>query len=396
MNGSEHRQLRILLIIDSYPPILGGSEIEAQRVSAALLRRGHKVKVLCAGGPPMPPVREWVDPEGVPVGILTRHTRGRWKDMAFALEVAYEIWKGRKRYDIVYFLMQGLQVATGLPTARFLGKVTVMKIAGSGVVAFMRRSRFGRLELDWMRKWKTPLMVLNEGMIEEALADGFTREQLIWTPNPVDTDHFHPAEPADIAEWRTRHGIAPDAQVIIYVGRLAPEKGLQPLLEGFAVAMKQAPRALLLLVGDGPTRPALEEMARQIDPSLSRIRFAGRAPIADVPRWLQASDLFALTSPSEGFACALVEAMSVGLPSVASAIPANLQLVEDGVHGLTVPWNDENAIGNAMLRLMADPEMRHRMGAAARARVVENYSTDTVLSFYEKTFSRLIDEARTR
>ena len=57
-------RVRVLLISDSYPPVLGGSEIEAQRVSAAMIRRGHRVQVLCAGGPPMPEVRDWVDPWG--------------------------------------------------------------------------------------------------------------------------------------------------------------------------------------------------------------------------------------------------------------------------------------------------------------------------------------------
>lgn len=386
--------LRILLVIDTYPPVLGGSEIEAQRVSAALIRRGHQVRVLCAGGPPMPPVRDWTDPEGVPVSILTRHSRGLWKDRLFALEVAWAIWLGRERYDLVYFLMQGLQVALGLPLARILGMPSILKIAGSGVVAFMRRSRFGRIELDWMQKWKIPLMVLNEGMIEEAVADGFTRDQLIWTPNPVDIETFRPPLAGEREQWRETHGIPQDAAVIVYVGRLAPEKGLQGLLQGFGVAMKSVPQAMLVLVGDGPTRPHLEEMARGIDPAMRHIRFAGRAPIAEVPCWLRASDMFALTSPSEGFPCALVEAMSAGLPSVVSHIPANLQLVDDGVHGLTVQWDDAESIGRALVRLTEDPGLRSSMGREARARAVANYSTETVLSFYEKTFSRVIASAR--
>jgi len=79
MKGPADR-VRVLLISDSYPPVLGGSEVEAQRVSAALIRRGHSVHVLCAGGPPMPDVRDWVDPAGVPVSILTRHSRGVRKE----------------------------------------------------------------------------------------------------------------------------------------------------------------------------------------------------------------------------------------------------------------------------------------------------------------------------
>jgi glycosyltransferase involved in cell wall biosynthesis len=383
-------RLRILLIIDSYPPHLGGSEIEAQRVSAGLIRRGHQVEVLCAGGPPMPRVREWTDPEGVPVSILTRNSRGSWKDRVFALEVARQLWRRRKRYDIVYFLMQGLQVASGLPVARLLGKPMAMKIAGSGVIPLMRSSRAGRWELDWMRDWRITLLLLNEGMMEEAVADGFAREQLVWMPNPVDVAVFRPATPSERLAWRAGHGLAADARVAVYVGRLSREKGLPGLLKGFAVAARQVPDSVLLLVGDGPIRADLEALAAELALEPGQIRFAGRAAISDVPGWLTAADAFALTSPSEGFPCALVEAMAAGLPSVVSAIPANLQLIEDGVHGLTVTWNDAEAIGGALLRLFRDAQLCSAMGTAARERSVANYSMDVVLELYEKLFANII------
>ena len=108
------KPLSLLLISDSYPPVMGGSEVEAQRIASAMIRRGHRVQVLCAGGPPMPAVREWVDPAGVPVRILTRRSRGRWKDLFFAMEVAWALWRDRNRYDVVYFLMQGLHLADRL------------------------------------------------------------------------------------------------------------------------------------------------------------------------------------------------------------------------------------------------------------------------------------------
>jgi glycosyltransferase involved in cell wall biosynthesis len=390
MNASPARKpVRILLICDSYPPVMGGSEIEAQRVSAALIRRGYQVRVLCAGGPPMPPHRDWVDPAGVPVTILTRRSRGRWKDWVFAAEVSRFIWSQRRSYDVVYFLMQGLHLAAGLPLAHFLKKPIVVKIAGSSVIPIMRKSRAGRLELDWMQRWRVPVMVLNTGMVEEALADGFARDQIVWMPNPVDPDDFRPARPGESEAWRESHGIPASAPVVIYVGRLSREKGLPSLVGGFARAALKAPEALLLLVGDGASRPELEALANRLGMNAGQIRFVGRVPAEEIPFWLRASDIYSLTSPSEGFPCALLEAMSAGVSSVVSAIPANLQLVEEGVHGLTVPYDDEEQIGEAFLKLFSDAGLRKSMGGAARERVVDNYSTDKVIDRYETLFQCL-------
>jgi glycosyltransferase involved in cell wall biosynthesis len=384
------RPVSVLLICDSYPPVIGGSEIEAQRVSSALIKRGHRVQVLCAGGPPMPPVRDWVDPAGVPVRILTRRSRGRAKDFVFALEVAWAIWSGRRRYDVVYFLMQGLHLAAGLPVAHWLGKPIVMKFGGSGVIPLMRRSRAGRVELDWLRRWAARLMVLNEGMIEEGIADGFQRQQFTWMPNPVDVSEFRPAQPGETAPWRAQYGIPLQACVTIYVGRLSPEKGLPGLLRGFVLTARSSPDAMLVLVGDGPQRAELEALAGQLQLGPDRIRFIGRVNVTEVPFWLRSSDLFALTSPSEGFSCALLEAMATGLASVVSDIPANRQLIDPGIHGLTVPFGDESSIGEALLRLSGDPSLRKRMGEAARNRAIDNYSTSRVVECYETLLSEVL------
>jgi len=380
----------LLLISDSYPPVVGGSEIEAQRVASALIKRGHDVQVLCAGGPPMPELRDWIDPAGVPVRILTRRSRGRAKDFVFAWGVARAIWSGRERYDVVYFLMQGLHLAAGLPVARWLGKPIVMKFGGSGVIPLMRSSRAGRVELGWLRKWAARLMVLNDAMIEEGIADGFQRQQFTWMPNPVDVSEFRPAEPGETAAWRTQHGIPVRACVTIYVGRLSSEKGLPGLLRGFAQTARRSPDAILVLVGDGAQRAELEALAGQLGLGSDRIRFIGRVDVTQVPFWLRSSDIFALTSPSEGFSCALLEAMAAGLASVVSDIPANRQLIDPEVHGLTVPFGDDSSIGEALLRLSSDPDSRKRMGKAARDRVVENYSTIRVVARYETLLAEVM------
>ena len=382
----------LIVVSHSYPPVLGGSEIEAQRVCAALIRRGHRVTVLCAGGPPMPDTAQWLDPAGVPVRIFARRFRGRPRDYVFALGVAWTLFQERRNYQLVYFLMQGLHLATGLPVARWLGKAIVMKVSGSSIVTTMRRSWIGRLELRWLQAWACRVMILNEGMAEEARAAGFEPRRLLWMPNPVDTDAFAPCGGGRRREMRARLGIPAEAAVVIFAGRLAPEKELSSLIGAFEAVVRRMPGALLILLGDGPSRASLEERARQLGLSAS-VRFAGNQPAAGVPGWLQAGDLFTLVSSNEGFPCSLVEAMSAGMASVVSDIPANAQLIDSGVHGLRVPVGDEARIAEAIAGLLGDPESRARMGTAARRRAAENYSTDKVVGRYEDLFEEALRAA---
>ncbi len=394
MSSATGKPTSLLLICSSYPPVIGGSELEAQRVSAALIRRGYRITVVCAGGDPMPPVRDWVDPEGVPVRIYAGHWRGRPKNIVFALRVAAMLLWERRNYQLVYFLMQGLHLAAGLPVARFLRKPILMKIGGSGVIPLMTRSLSGRLELKWLRGWAHRVMILNEGMREEAIRECFTPEKLYWMPNPVDTDEFAPCGDGERARLRLDLGIPPKAPVVLYVGRLAPEKALPALLDAFARVVRRIPSAMLLLVGDGPLRSSLAEQAGQLGLTEGNLRFAGLVEPAKVPVWMRIADIFALVSYSEGFACALLEAMSTGLPSVVSDITANRQLIEGGHHGLLTPAGDPDAIAAAIMNLLENAPLRASMGQAARQRVAENYAIAKVADRYESLIRETLATAR--
>lgn len=383
------RPISLLLVIRSYPPVLGGSEIEAQRVCAALLARGYRVTVLCAGGPPMPEVSHWIDQVGVPVRIFGSRWPDRFRDYVFAVGVAWTLLKERRRYQLVYFLMQGLHLAAGLLIARLLAKPSVMKVSGSGIIPQMQKSQLGRLELHWLQKWSRRVMVLNQGMVEEAIAAGFHPEQLLWMPNPVDTRDFAPCGREQRKELRARLCVPYQARIVIFIGRLAPEKELQSLIGGFAVTIRHAPQSLLVVVGDGPARQDLEDQVNRLKLA-ANVRFTGRQTVREVREWLQVSDVFALVSSNEGFPCSLVEAMSVGLPSVVSNIRGTTQLIDHGIHGLRVEVDDVAAIGEALSCLLADEVARSRMGIAARQRAVDHYSLDEVADRYEALFSEAL------
>lgn len=338
----------------------------------------------------MPPVRDWMDPFGVPVTILTKRSRHRLRDILFAVGVAAEIFRCRRTVDLVYFLMQGLHLALALPVCIVLGIPVVMKISGSGVIPMMQKSVLGRLELWLLRRWASRVMVLNAGMVAESVAAGFTPSLLTLMPNPVDTTEFYPPTGDDVASIRHRYGLKQDYGVVVYTGRLSPEKGVENLCRSFVRALEMTPKAQLFLVGDGPSRSSLEVLAKSLGLDHGKIVFAGRVDAGGVANALRCSDIFALLSPSEGFSCSLVEAMASGLPSVVSDITANRQLVESGVHGLLVSHESPDQIAGALSRLLADAALRQSMGSAARARAVQSYSTDNVIDLYERIFCAVL------
>jgi glycosyltransferase involved in cell wall biosynthesis len=338
----------------------------------------------------MPPLANWTDPCDIPVRIIGKRP-GRWGDYAYALGAAWTLYEDRGKYDVVYFLMTGLQLATGLPMAVLLGKPVVVKFSGSNEVRKVPKSLLGRMEIRFIDWWARRIMVLNDGMVQETREVGLDQSKVMWMPNPVDVAEFRPAGKEQRRQLRDQLGVAETRKVVLYVGRLSPEKELASLLGGYARMREEHPDALLVLVGDGPEGSRLNAMAKASGIE-SSVRFTGRLPIESVLGWMRAADAFALVSSLEGFPCSLEEAMAVGLPSVVSDIPANRQLVTHGVEGLAVPVGNEQAIGEALCELFKDPARSTEMGLAARAEVEANYSTDKVTDLYEKVFWEMVED----
>jgi glycosyltransferase involved in cell wall biosynthesis len=183
--------------------------------------------------------------------------------------------------------------------------------------------------------------------------------------------------------------IAPETPLVVFVGRLDTQKELPWLLGAFQLVVKERPRATLVLVGDGPLRAQIVQLAKSLGID-SNLILTGRLDAAGVLKWLHASDVFTMVSAVEGLPCSLIEAMSTGLPALVSEIPAHTQLVDTEIHGLVTPMGNLEAIARGLIRLLDDSEMRARMGAAARRRILDQYATPRVVSCYETLFREVL------
>jgi sugar transferase (PEP-CTERM/EpsH1 system associated) len=208
--------------------------------------------------------------------------------------------------------------------------------------------------------------------------------KVVVIPNGVDSDEFRPS--VDRASARARLQLPREAFVIGCVARLAPEKGHETLLRAFAAFRSIKPDAHLVLLGDGPSRPRLEELA-------SELRLGGAAHFAgtrdDVAQVLHAFDVFALASRTEGIALTLLEAACAGLPIVATRVGGTPEIVVDGETGLLVRADDPRGLTNALLRVAQDPAAQ-AMGLRGRARIIERFGVDEMVRGYERLYDKVL------
>ena len=219
--------------------------------------------------------------------------------------------------------------------------------------------------------------------------------------NGVDVDRFRP-----VAERPPR--------AILFTGRLAPDKGVHVLCDAFRLVRRRVPDATLELVGpeapvaremqvdlsDDPRVRALdrfyggsyvEELRRRLGDDLPAVRFTGRVAAADMPAVYGRGAVSVLPSLEEAFGLPLAEAMASGLPTVASRVGGMPELVVDGETGLLVPPDDAGALADALVRLLEDPPLAIRLGAAGRARGERQFSWDAVAERALDLYRPLID-----
>jgi glycosyltransferase involved in cell wall biosynthesis len=162
---------------------------------------------------------------------------------------------------------------------------------------------------------------------------------------------------------RTALGLDPGQPVVLTLGRLTHMKGQCHLLDAVPGLLARFPHLAVVLLGDGPLREALEKQAAGLGVG-GAVRFTGHR--TDARALLAAADVFALPSRHEGMPLVALEAMEAGLPVVATRVIGSEEVVEDGVTGALVRPADPAALGHALARMLADPDLRRRQGAAGR------------------------------
>ncbi|MFX0167832.1 MAG: N-acetyl-alpha-D-glucosaminyl L-malate synthase BshA [Candidatus Hodarchaeota archaeon] len=176
---------------------------------------------------------------------------------------------------------------------------------------------------------------------------------------------------------------------LIHVSNFRPVKRVSDLVTAFAQIADEVPDVELLLLGDGPERPGVDRLIRKFELN-NRIRCPGFK--RDVYQYLRCASAFALSSELEGAPLSLLEAMSCGLPVVATEVGGIPEIVKDGENGLLVPFGDIDALAEKMYVLLTDRILASQLGAQARKTILENHTAEKVVPQYEAIYEGVIHD----
>lgn len=234
-------------------------------------------------------------------------------------------------------------------------------------------------------RWCDRIVTVSEFHRDWAIRLGMCRPgRIIAIPNGI-------AEPqrnrdADVPALRHRLRVLPDDLLILNVSRLAPDKGLEYLLEAAAMLPDRKPRVRIAIAGDGPARRHFEDLAAQLDVT-NRVMFLGfRDDIGDL---LTACDAVVLPSVREGLSISLLEAMAAGKPIVATSIGSQREVASHGPMAWLVPPADSVSLSDGILRIASDPVLRAVLGANARSVFERHYTEKRMLQSYRKLYLEL-------
>ncbi|WP_026369635.1 glycosyltransferase family 4 protein [Kallotenue papyrolyticum] len=370
--------LRIAMLIQRYYPLVGGAERQVGALAPLLRSSGLDVQIVTrryAG------LADFELIDGVPVHRLPIPGPKACASLSYTL-CALPLLR-RLRPDLVHAHELFSPATTALLAKHLLHVPVIATLHRSGApgdVQRLRQKLLGTQRLALFKRYIDLFVCISQEIRGELMAVGVAESQMVCIPNGVDPIRFAPVSEANKRELRRRLGL-PEGPLVIFSGRLVPEKRVQHLLAIWPALRQICPQAVLVILGTGPLETELRAMAG------AGVVFAGL--VDDVHLYYQAADIFVLPSVAEGLSVAMLEAMATGLAVVVTDVGGAAEVINAGQHGLLVPPDDPMALQTALLTLLLDAEQRRSFGLQARQRVLERYALPAVAQQLISVYQRL-------
>jgi glycosyltransferase involved in cell wall biosynthesis len=356
----------VCVVIERYFPFVAGAEKQVQARIPPLAQRGVNTVVVTRlerGAT----ARSIVN--GAPVQRIAVSGNRVLKSLLFTLGALLFLIRHRNRIDVVHACSLYSPATVALLAKLLLGIPAVVEVHNGGPLgefATLRSVRFGVYRMRVLARLVDTFVALSDEIERGLRGIGVPNDRIARIANGVDVSRFQPPSASHRSALRAELHLS-NRRVALFVGRLEPMKGVDSLLDAWSTVRHAVPDPLLLVVGDGALRAALQ--AR----SVPDVRFAGL--VDDPLPYMHAADCLVLPSLSEGMPVVLLEAMATGLPCVATAIGGTVDVLRPDVDGWLIGPNDTAALAAVLVQVLTSGELS-RIGAAARVRVVRDFSLE--------------------
>lgn len=357
-----HTKMRIAIVLKTFPPdVIGGMETQTKQMATELQETCHDVTIFTKRFGEH-------DDSDVPYEIVRVRN---WKQNSFLSDVTFLIFtllallRRHKEFDVLQCMM--------IYPVGFLGYV-VNNLTGLPYFAWIRGGDYYLMnDVSWKR-WMMGRVLRDTLVLAQSTE---IRDDVTADFSDIDCDIEVLGNAVSIPE-ETATGDG-----VLYVGRLAPKKGVKYLIESMAEV-----NAELTIVGDGPERDRLEQLADETD---GAVTFVGEVPPDEVCEYYRSAGVFVLPSiEGEGMPNVVLEAMAWGIPVITTKSGGLPTIVEEGETGYLVPMRDPDRLREMIMNITHDTEKRNKMGTSARQYVRKNHSWNNHIRNLERVYQDII------
>ncbi|MEM3369882.1 MAG: glycosyltransferase family 4 protein [Candidatus Micrarchaeia archaeon] len=320
--------------------------------------------------------------------ILFFFNKNLKKYMIFLIDYQFRIKTNAKRIaQILKDLKIDLLYMNNQPSSNFEG-IIASKITGIPALQHSRKeTKLNCFEIKATNLWLKKMICVSYGVKDAFVKQGIHAEKCVVVHNGIDPETKPSISPFEI---RKKLGISEDDILIGVVGSLIKIKRIIDLIDAFYILTYQTKNSVkCIIVGEGPEKDSLIEYAKKRKIQ-EKIIFTGFQ--SNAISYINAMDIFVLTSEKEGLPRVILEAMLMGKPVVASNVTGPAELVIDGETGFLVPVRHPEIFANCILKLIKNPELRKQMGEKARKRAIEKFSIEKYIAGVENILKECLIE----
>lgn len=395
---------RVCLLTEVFYPVVGGSITHARLLSEKLIESGVDLFVLTRRV--TSDLKEYEMIGKIPVYRVKPSGFKRLGKYLMTIPAFWNLLRKRNEYNVIYVCGIRILGLVAVLISVLLGKRCVLRLEISGEMSgdYIRQeiSEERKLFLKFVQvilalrnevlKKSDSFISISKAIEDELLQCCVDPSKIKYIPNGIDIIRFSPVDENMKSLLRKKLNIPPKKLVFLYTGRLTQIKGLELLLRVWKRLIQEEKDLHLILVGPGENQflSCEYELKQFVNKhNLDSVTFTGA--VENVYEYLQCSDCFVLPSKSEGLPISLLEAMSCGLPCIATSVGGISDLIENGKNGKLVKVGDEEGIYNAIVELIRNMELARIMGEKGRKSVVERFSIDSIAGEHIKLFVSLLN-----